>query len=417
MTEQIGQNWAGNHTYGAASLLRPKTAAEVQDIIARGTRVRALGSRHSFSDLADTSGDLVSLEDFDPALEIDEDARTASFAPGLRYGDLGTLLQAKGWAIHNLASLPHISIAGAVATGTHGSGDRNGNLATAVAALEFVDGTGELVSLRRGDAEFDAAVVSLGALGIVTRMTLDIQPTFSVRQDTYAGLQWDALLANFDAITSSAYSVSVFTSWIGDAVGSVWLKSRMDQPAPPAALYGATILAEDRHMITEMEPTNTTPQGGLPGPWNDRLAHFKLEFTPSNGDELQSEFLVPRARALEAVEAVRELGESIAPILHITELRTMSADSLWLSGAYETDALGIHFTWKKLPDQVAPVLAQIEDRLLPLGARPHWGKVFRAGVDKIAPLYPRFEEFLEVARRRDPKGLFRNAYLERTLGL
>jgi xylitol oxidase len=420
MTSDVGSNWAQSHEYRAASVQHPTTAAEVRAIVAAvatGAKVRALGTRHSFTDLADTSGDLVSLDRFEPDLVIDEDARTASFSPGLRYGDLATLLQARGWAIHNLASLPHISVAGAVATGTHGSGDRNGTLATAVSALELIDGTGEIVRLGRGDADFDGAVVSLGALGIVTRITLDIEPTFEVRQDLYTDLPWDAAFENFDAITSSAYSVSLFTNWLGDSIGIAWLKSRTDTPVPPTELFGAPREAASRHMLPDQPASNTTEQGGVPGPWNDRLAHFKLGFTPSNGDELQSEFLVPRRNILAALAAMREIGDRIAPLLLITELRTMAADRLWLSGAYETDAVGIHFTWKKLPVEVGALLPEIESRLLQLGARPHWGKVFVSEVDQLAPLYPRFDDFRALAAKYDPRGVFRNDFLARKLGL
>ena len=360
-----GQNWAQSHRFAALAVGRPADARELRELVLRGGPIRALGSRHSFTDLADTAGRLVSLDRFEPDLLIDEDAGTASFSAGLRYGDLATRLQARGWALHNLASLPHISVAGAVATGTHGSGDRNGNLATAVAAIEFIDGRGELVRLSRMDADFDGAVVSLGALGIVTRITLDIEPTFDVRQDLYNDLPWDAVLTHFDAVTSSAYSVSLFTNWLGDGVGIAWLKSRMDAPAPPAAFFGALRRTVNQHMLAGQPPSNTTRQSGVPGPWNERLAHFKLGFTPSNGDELQSEYLVPRPGILPALAAMRELGPRIAPLLLIAELRTMAADRLWLSGAYDTDAVGVHFTWKKLPTEVGELLPEIEARFCP----------------------------------------------------
>jgi xylitol oxidase len=415
--QPAGQNWAQSHSFGAETVQRPADAGEVRELILRGGPVRALGTRHTFTDLADTTGRLVSIERLATDLVIDEDAQTASFAPGVRYGDLATQLQARGWALHNLASLPHISVAGAVATGTHGSGDRNPNLSAVVAGLELVDGRGELVRLTRGDVDFDGAVVSLGALGIVTRITLDIEPTFDVRQDLYNDLSWDVALERFDEVTSSAYSVSLFLNWLGDTIGQVWLKSRMDAPAPPDDLFGAIKQTEAEHMLPDQPATNTTQQGGVPGPWNDRLAHFKLGFTPSNGDELQSEFLVPRRNILPALRAMRELGLRIAPLLLITEIRTMTADRLWLSGAYDTDAVGIHFTWKKLPTEVDELLPDIEAALLPLGARPHWGKVFTAGVDRLAPLYPRFDDFRALVAKYDPDGIFRNDYLARKLGL
>jgi alditol oxidase len=412
-----GANWAQSHNFGAQIVQRPGDAAEVRELILQGGPVRALGTRHSFTDLADTSGRLISLDRFPDDLEIDEDARTASFAPGLRYGDLATLLQARGWALHNLASLPHISVAGAVATGTHGSGDLNGNLSTAVAGIEFLDGTGELVRLSRSDADFEGAIVSLGALGIVTRITLDIQPSFEVRQDLYNNLPWDAALAHFDAITSSAYSVSLFTRWIGETIEIAWLKSRTDAPLPPDDFYGAVRQTVDQHMIPGQPPSNTTQQNGVAGPWNERLAHFKLGFTPSNGDELQSEYLVPRANILPALAAMRELGSRIEPLLLVTELRTMTADRLWLSGAYGRETVGIHFTWKKLPTEVGALLPDIEAALLPLGARPHWGKVFAAEVEQLVPLYPQFEHFRALVAKYDPNGIFRNGFLNRKLGL
>jgi xylitol oxidase len=412
-----GANWAESHRYQAQTLQQPSTPGEVQELVLAGGPVRALGSRHSFTDLADTTGRLISLQRLELDLVIDEDARTASFSAGARYGELGTALQARGWALHNTASLPHISVAGAVATATHGSGDRNGNLATAVAAIEFIDGTGELVRLSRGDADFDGAVVGVGSLGIVTRMTLDIQPTFDVRQDLYDNLSWDVAIANFDAITSSAYSVSLFTPWVGDTFPISWLKSRMDAPVPPDTLFGAPKQVSDEHMLPDQPATNTTAQGGIPGPWNERLPHFRLEFTPSNGDELQTEYLLPRENALQAIAAMRELGPKIAPLILISEIRTMTADQLWLSGAYGRDTVALHFTWKKLQAEVDALLPELEERLLPLGGRPHWGKVYAANAAAVAPLYPRFDDFRALAEKYDPNHVFRNAWTARKLDL
>jgi len=415
MSSIAGENWARNYSYTARDLARPGTVAEVQRIVAASRSVRALGSRHSFNDLADTAGTLVSLENLDVETVVDEASATVTVAGGARYGDVATTLQAAGWALHNLASLPHISVAGAVATGTHGSGDGNGNLASAVAAVELVTADGELHTLRRGEPDFDGAVVSLGALGIVTRVTLDIEPTFDVRQDLYDGLPWSAVLGDLETVTSSAYSVSLFTDWLGDTIGTTWIKSRADAAAPPESILGAVRQATGRHMLPDQPVTNVTEQGGVVGPWNDRLAHFKLGFTPSNGDELQSEYLVPRRNAVAALEAVRSLGSRIAPLLYITEVRTMRADSLWLSGAFETDAVGIHFTWKPLEAEVRALLPEIEALLLPLGARPHWGKVFTAERDALAGLYPRLGEFVELASRLDPERKFGNAFLDRTV--
>jgi xylitol oxidase len=407
----IGTNWARHHEYRATVLHRPRTVEELRDIVAAAPRIRALGSRHSFNDIAD-SAELVTLEALPPAIEIDAESETVSFSGGVRYGELGIALQREGWALRNLASLPHISVAGAIATGTHGSGDRNGTLSRAVSGLELVTASGDLLHVSPVDPDFDGAVVALGALGVVSRVTLDIEPTFDVRQDVYEGLTWTSLLDNYDAITARAYSVSVFTNWSGESVGTVWLKGRVDAARPPQILYGSRPAQAARHPLDGMPAENTTEQGGVPGPWLDRLPHFKLGFTPSNGEELQSEYLVPRQHAVAAITAVRALGDRIAPHLHVSELRTMAADSLWLSGAYETDAVGIHFTWRFEPQEVLALLPLVEDALAPYDARPHWGKLFH-GVRR--ELYPRLPDFVELAERLDPAGKFRNDYLERNV--
>ena len=407
----IGTNWASYHEYRASTLHRPSTLDELQAVVAASPRIRALGSRHSFNDLAD-SAELVTLEAMDPAIVIDEETETVSFSAGLTYGSLGVILQNAGWALRNLASLPHISVAGAIATSSHGSGVNNATLARAVSGLEIVTASGELRVISPVDPEFDGAVVSLGALGIVSRITLDIEPTFDIRQDVYSGLTWISLLENYEAIVSRAYSTSIFTRWVDDAVGDVWLKSRIADRRPPQDLYGATLALTERHPLPGADTSSTTTQGGIPGPWIDRLPHFRMGFTPSNGDELQTEYLVPRVHAVQAIQAIRALGERIAPHLYVSELRTMAADSLWLSGAYETDAVGIHFTWKFEPESVLPLLPVIEEALAPFDARPHWGKLFHS---VRRELYPKLGNFVALADEFDPGGKFRNDYLARNL--
>jgi xylitol oxidase len=336
---------------------------------------------------------------------------------GVRYGDLAGDLDAAGVGLHNLASLPHISVAGAVGTGTHGSGERLGSLATAVAALELVTSDGEIVRVARGDADFEGMVVHVGALGAITRVTLDVQPAYEVRQRVFEGLEWDALLEHFDAIMAAGDSVSVFTR-LDERVDQVWVKSRAtDAPEEVRPdLFGAVAATQERHPILSIDPVNCTRQLGVPGPWWDRLPHFRMGFTPSNGDEIQTEFLLPRANAVAAIEAVRELGDAIRPVLQVSELRTIAADELWLSPAQGRDSVAVHFTW--VPDEAAvrAVLPDVEAALAPLDARPHWGKVFVAEADAVAPLYERLPDFLALAERLDPRGAFRNAWTERVLG-
>jgi xylitol oxidase len=357
---------------------------------------------------------LVSLADLPTAVEVDERNRTARVTGRAAYGEVATQLEATGWALANLASLPHISVAGAVATGTHGSGVENGSLATAVASLDIVGPDGELRTVARGDADFDGSVVAMGALGVVTALTLDIEPTFAVRQDLYTGLPWTTLAESFDAVVSDAYSVSLFTKFEDGGIYQVWRKSRGTDA--PAEFFGAPAATSTLHMLDGGPAESVTQQGGVVGRWLDRLPHFRMEFTPSRGAELQSEYLVPRGRALEALDALRGLRERMAPLLQTCELRTVAADDQWLSSAYGRDVVGIHFTWLQDEPALYAVLPAMEEALLPLGARPHWGKCFVAGAAELAPLYPRFGDFVALRDRVDPGRKFGNDFLDRVLG-
>lgn len=408
----VGTTWAGSYEYAARELRRPATLAELQELVAAEPRLRALGSRHSFTDLADSPGVLVDVTGLPGTVEVDSTRRGARVPAGLRYGDVAATLHEAGWALTAMASLPHISVAGAIATGTHGSGDTVGSLAAAVTALELVDGRGELVRLERGDEDFPGAVVSVGALGIVTTVELTVEPTYDVAQLVLEGLAWEDYLARFEEVSAAAYSVSVFTRWTGREVGQVWLKERGE----PGVLPGTRPAPEQRHMIAGLPTQNTTPQLGVPGPWHERLPHFRMGFTPSNGEELQSEYFVPRARAVEALSAVRALGSRIEPVLQVSEVRTVAGDDLWLSGAYGGPVVALHFTWLRRAAEVREAAGLVEEALLPLGARPHWGKVFTVGADVVAPRYQRWDDFRALAARLDPGGRFRNAWTARVLG-
>ncbi len=397
-------NWAGNIAYGAAEIARPRSVDALRELVADRPRVRALGSRHSFNELADGPGTLVSLEEL-PA-EVTVSGQQVSVPAGMRYGVLAEFLLDKGLALPNLASLPHISVAGAVATGTHGSGDGNGCLSTSVAGLELVTATGGLRQVWRGDPEFAGSVVALGALGVVTRVVLDVRPTFDVRQVVYPHVPFEAALSNLDQVMAGAYSVSIFTNWVDDV--QVWLKTVED---PPADVLGAPPADGPLHMLPGESVAAVTEQDGVPGPWLDRLPHFRLGHKPSAGAELQTEYLVPRANANAALTRLRAMGDRIAPLLQITELRSIAADNLWLSPAAGEDVLGIHFTWHLDPTGVGALLPELEAELLPLGARPHWGKVFHT--TDLASRYPRWSDFAELRTHHDPTGKFTNSFLDR----
>ncbi|NQX35433.1 FAD-binding protein [Herbiconiux sp. VKM Ac-2851] len=435
----VGPNWAGSYEYGASALLRPSSLDELVSLLQSSPRLRALGSRHSFNDVADSPGVLVSVDalfgDEEPVLS--ESDRTVTVGAATRFAALAAFLEPRGWALHNLGSLPHISIGGAIATGTHGSGVGNGSLSTAVAALEYVDGAGSLVRIARGDEGFEGSVVALGALGIVTQVTLDIQPSYQVRQDIFVDLSWEAALDGFDEIMAAAYSVSLFGDWGDAGFKQAWVKTRLDgvgsgagstSATPASSTASAPFAYADSFFGARpagskvMSPAgddldNTTVQGGVPGPWSERLPHFRADVTPSAGDEIQTEYFVSRADARAALLAVRALGDRLRPHLLVTELRTIAADALWLSPVFGRDSLAIHFTWKSHPTEVRELLPSLEAALAPFDVRPHWGKWFTLDAAELAPKYEHLADFAALAESRDPAHRFRNPYLARVLGL
>ena len=403
-------NWAGNVSFGAARFSQPASASELRLLVARSQRVKVLGTGHSFSEVAGTTGDLISLARLPKTITIEAAREQVKISAGVRYGELGTRLDQAGYALANLASLPHISVAGACATGTHGSGYSTGSLATQVAAIELVTADGDTVTLDRADPGFAGAVVHLGALGVVTALTLDIEPAYEVRQYVYENLPVGEL--DLAAILAAGYSVSLFTDWSGPVINQVWLKLRERDPAPGADWRGARLADGPRHPVPGMSPANCTEQRGVPGPWHERLPHFRLEFTPSAGHELQSEYLLPSDAARPAFDAITEIAGQVSPVLQISEIRAVAADDLWLSPAYRRDSVALHFTWIDDLAAVRPAVAAVEERLLPLGARPHWGKLFTAGKEVIAQQYARLPDFTALMSHYDPAGKFRNTFLD-----
>jgi xylitol oxidase len=414
-------NWSGNYHYSTNNVLQPTTVAETQDAVRSVSGVRALGTRHAFNGIADSTIAQIStlqLRDF----ALDPKASAVKVGAGIRYGDLAVLLDAKGFALHNMASLPHISVGGACATATHGSGVHNGNLSTAVSAVEFVaaDGTVHTLSRAHDSGRFPGAVVALGALGVVTHLTLAVQPRFDMTQVVYQDLPFAELEHHLPAIMGSGYSVSLFTDWQNSRASELWIKRRVDQggaSTPPPLFYNATLATQKLHPIFGHPAEACTDQLNTVGPWYERLPHFELAFTPSSGNEIQTEFFVPFDRAYEAIRAVETLRDRITPHLYVTELRAIAADDLWLSMAYQRPSLAIHFTWKLESDAVHELLPQIEAKLAPFNARPHWAKVFTLTGSQVAPLYPRFADFRALTQLYDPKGKFANAFLHESASL
>jgi xylitol oxidase len=410
------KNWAGNLEYSTNKLDTARTLQQVKEIVNKYPKLKVLGTRHCFNNIADTRDQFISVVGAEEQIVLDEKNKTVTVNAGLKYGQLSPVLHQKGFALHNLASLPHISVAGACATATHGSGDKNGNLATAVAAFEMVTANGEVVQLsRKNDGEkFNAAVVNLGALGVVTKVTLDVEPTFMMGQYVYENLPLAQLKEHFEKIESSGYSVSLFTNWASQDITEVWIKYKTGDNAfkGEKEFFGARLATKNLHPIPELSAENCTEQMGVAGPWYERMPHFKMGFTPSSGKELQSEYFVARKDAVEAIMAVSKLRKQITPHLLTSEIRTIAADNLWLSPAYKQDSVAIHFTWKQDWPAVSKLLPVIERELAPFNVRPHWGKLFTVAPALLEKRYDKLAEFRTLVKTYDPKGKFVNDFLK-----
>ncbi|MET8950245.1 FAD-binding protein [Streptomyces sp. NPDC004393] len=408
MTESV-TNWAGNITYAAKELHLPGSLDALRALVAAHPKVRVLGSGHSFNEIAEPGADgvLVSLSALPAEVDVDTAARTVRVGGGVRYAELARVVHEHGLALHNMASLPHISVAGSVATGTHGSGVANGSLASAVREVELITADGSTLRIGRGDRRFDGAVTALGALGVVSALTLDLEPDFRVEQHVFTELPLEGL--DFETVAATAYSVSLFTDWREPGFRQVWLKRRTDQPLPDFPWARPATVA--MHPVPGMPAVNCTRQFGVPGPWHERLPHFRADFVPSSGAELQSEYLLPRPYALEALHALDAIRTTVAPVLQTCEVRTIAADAQWLSPAYGRDSVALHFTWVEDTAAVLPVVRRLEEALDAFEARPHWGKVFTVPARTLHARYPRLTDFAALAAELDPSGKFRNAFV------
>ena len=421
--ERPSLSWSGTVDYGPGPLHAPTSLDQLQELVAASDRVRALGTRHSFSEVAASDADLVTLTGMPPEIDIDTEAGTVRVAAGVRYGELAVAAHAAGLALPTMGSLPHISVGGASATGTHGSGNRSRSLASSVREIELVTAGGDLLTLsREADPDvFDGAVLSLGTLGILTHLTLDLVPAAPMRQTVHLDFPAERMdEANLAEMLGAGASVSLFHHWDGH-IAQAWVKQRLSEDtdegtALPEHWLGGRRAPGPVHPLPGMPADFCTDQTGEPGPAHERLPHFRLEFTPSSGEEIQSEYFVPRERIGEALAAVMPLGERIRPLLHASEVRTVAADELWLSPAQHRDSACVHFTWQRRPAEVAALLPEIEERLAPFAPRPHWGKVFALDPEVVRARYPDLARFRALRDRLDPGRTFRNDYVDRLLG-
>jgi len=315
-----------------------------------------------------------------------------------------------------MGSLPHISLAGAYATGTHGSGDTNQMLSSSLKAFSFIDAKGELIHYGIGDENFDACRLGLGSYGLWVSVTLHVVPTYQIRQDVYRQIPWESFYEDPKLGTSAGYSVSLFTKWGGAKIDQLWAKSMIGDLQPPATLYGQS--AEGNSLV-ELAPgvgANLTQQGGVPGPWLDRLPHFRLDATPSAGNEIQTEYFLNRDAAIEAMREINKISSLINPTLVISEIRTIAQDSAWLSPMKQEDKIALHFTWKNERQSVSKAVDLVERALAPFAPIPHWGKVHHFDERRLALRHEKLSEARATFDSLDPAGKFSSEYL-RILGV
>jgi len=416
-------NWAGNVVFTPGVVHRPRDADELRRLVAESSQVHAIGTGYSFSPVADSRGTLVSLSDLPPLLEVSPDRSTVTVGAGMTFASVVGELERQGLALENMGSLPHICVAGAASTGTHGSGDTNRCLAATVREVELVTATGDLCVLGRDDPRFGGAVLALGRLGVMTRLVLDVVPSFEVAQTVWEGIGWDALLANLDEVMARAYSVSVFTTFDPPEAqdpaidaARVWVKHRTGDPVVDLSALGARPLDHQVHPTPGLDPASCTVQRGVPGRWCERLPHFSAEGAPSSsGAELQSEWYVDRPHGPDALRAVLAVADRFRHVLQVAELRTVAPDGLWLGPAGSGGALGLHATWHPDPGPVAEAIDAVEEALAPFAPRPHWGKVFRLEPHDVRGRFPRWDEFASLVRELDPDGVFGNDFIDRYL--
>ncbi len=409
-------NWSGHTSFTARRYHEPTSVEEIQDIVSSSSQVRVIGSRHSFNGIADSSVDQLWLGAMNQKVIIDTLNKKATVPAGITYTELCPVLEETGFALTNLASLKHITVAGAVTTATHGSGNGVGNLATVVSGVEMVSANGDLVEYTREQNPdiFPGVVVSLGALGIITRYTLDLVPSFLIQQDSYENIPFSEVYEHYGEITNSAYSVSLFPTWQNDYCETLVLKRKASSKEPlstPDTFFGARSRPPEKARKAS-EGRSYSPFG-KPATWHESLPHYSLHEPEKMGNELQSEYFLPRENLVEALKAVQSLKEDLEPILGGSEIRSVAADDLWMSPANGQDIVGIHFNWLKKWDGIKLFLPKLEAALRPYSAMPHFGKLFHMGHEELKEVYPALNNFRKLILESDPEGKFNNDFIKK----
>jgi len=409
------KNWAGNLTFSAKEYIEIDSISKLQSIVSKASGVKVLATGHSFNDIADTNQTQISIKNLSNKIEIDSIKKVVLVPAGMQYADVCRYLETKGWALFNTASLGEITVAGAMLTGTHGSGSNNPVLSDCVEGIEMVLESGEIFNISREDSdEFFGFVISLGALGVFTKLKLKIVESFSIKQFVYENIGIQSISENFDDVFDKSYSVSYFSNWKKNSTGQIWMKflDNNNFPQLPSVWLDGNIANANQHPVKVNDPSPCTDQMGVSGKWLYRLPHFKLDSSPASGDEVQTEYLVDRAYVSHYIDELSNIGDEIAARVYATEIRTIKADDLWLSGAHGRQTVGFHFTWKK-SDSLQTFLPKIEEILGNHNGRPHWGKLFSTPRENLIGRYPKYSNFEDLLKKYDPNKKFRNSFINR----
>jgi L-gulono-1,4-lactone dehydrogenase len=423
------RNWAGTHSCVPVAIEHPKSAREVAGAVRRaaeaGRTVRAAGAGHSFSPCVPTDGTLVRLDRLDRILDADPATGLVKAEAGITLAALNAGLEARGLALPNLGDIDAQSLAGALATGTHGTGARLQNLSAQVEALELVDGAGERRTLTREDGDLlRAARVGLGSLGIVTAVTLRCVPAFRLRGvDTTLPLE-EAL----DGLDERVDAHDHFEFWTfpHSPLALTRTNDRTDAPvsAPgPARAWLHDVLL-DNHALELLSRTGRRFPRAIPrinrlaaaaAPGRERVdASHRIFASPRLVRFDEMEYAIPREHAADAVRGAREILER-HPVNFPVELRFVAADTALLSPAHGRDTayVAVH-VFKGMDGE--PPFREVEKLMAAWGGRPHWGKRSFLAARELRTRYPKWDAFAAARAELDPDGRFENAWARRTLG-
>lgn len=434
-TPAVWSNWAGNQRSTAALVVRPRTVDEVADAIRAaadaGRKVRAAGSGHSFTGAALTDGHRIDLTDLDTGVHVDTARRLVTVPAGMTLHALNDLLATHGLALPNLGDIDRQALAGAIATGTHGTGTRLHGIASAVTGLTLVlaDGTVLECSAQRHTDVFEAARVGLGALGVVTEVELQCVPAFRL----HAVERPEPLLPLLERVQEEADAHDHFELYWFPHTDRTMTKrnNRVEEGAAvpgPLPAWRAWVddelmangLFEQVNRVAARWPATVPTMAQVTG-----RAQTAREFTDVSWRVfcsrravrfVESEYAVPRAAVRDVVLALKDWVDRHDEALPFpVEVRLLAADDVWLSTSHGRDTayVAVHQYHRM---QYARYFAAFEAIVAEHAGRPHWGKLHTLDAERLRPLYPRFDDFLAVRRKLDPTGLFGNAYLERVLG-